>query len=154
MNKICLMGRLAADPELKNTSKGGIAVTSFSIAVARPYSKEGQVDFIPCQAWRGTAEFICKYFSKGQMIAIDGSLITRKYQDKNGNNRTAFEVVIEHAFFTSSKSQAQGNGKVEPTTEAQGNDRIEPTAEKNSEQSNPVDYQDLDVIIDDDLPFC
>lgn len=88
-NLVVLTGRLTADPELK-TTQSGISVTSFSVAVNRPYRtvEEQQTDFINVVAWRKTAEFIAKYFKKGNMIGIEGSIQTRKYTDKNGNNRT------------------------------------------------------------------
>ena len=104
MNKATLIGRLAADPELRQTGSG-IAVTSFTIAVDRPYVKgsDRQTDWIDIVAWRNTAEFVCKYFQKGSPIIIEGSIQTRRYQDKNGNNRTAFEVVANNVQFVESK---------------------------------------------------
>ena len=90
MNNVVLIGRLTADPEYKQTPSG-VSVTSFSIAVDRNYiDKDGtrQTDFINIVAWRNTADFICRYFSKGRMIAIEGSSQTRKYEDKNGNKRS------------------------------------------------------------------
>lgn len=112
MNKVILMGRLTSEPELK-TTPNGISVTSFSLAVDRNYVKQGgerKTDFINIVAWRQRAEFICKYFTKGQLIALDGSIETRSYVDKNGNNRTAFEVVVENAYFTGDKRTQQGGG--------------------------------------------
>ncbi len=106
MNVVCLLGRLTATPEQK-TTQNGVSVTSFSVAVDRAYQPKGaerQTDFINCVAWRGTAEFICRYFQKGQRIALQGSLQSRSYTDKNGNNRTVFEVVVDNAFFAESKS--------------------------------------------------
>ena len=107
MNVVCLLGRLTADPELRHTQTQ-TPVTSFSVAVDRAYQPKGaeqrQADFINCVAWRQTAEFICRYFHKGQRIALQGSLQSRNYTDKDGNKRTAFEVVIDHAFFAESKS--------------------------------------------------
>ena len=103
------MGRLTADPELK-TTPSGISVTSFSLAIDRKYAKQGEerkTDFINIVAWRQRAEFICKYFSKGQLIALDGSIETSSYVDKNGNNRTAFEVVAENVYFTGDKRNSQ-----------------------------------------------
>ena len=94
MNNISLVGRLTADPELKQT-QSGISVTSFSIAVDRPGSKD-TTDFLPCVAWRQTAEFVCKYFRKGQRIGLIGKLTSRKYEDKNGNPRTAYELSLIH----------------------------------------------------------
>lgn len=106
LNKVILMGRLTADPEHKQTPNG-VSVTSFSIAVERNFAdKSGKrgTDFINIVAWRNTADFICKYFAKGRMIAIEGSIQTRNYEDKNGNKRTAFEVVADQVYFADSKS--------------------------------------------------
>ncbi len=100
MNVAILMGRLTADPELKYTISN-IPVCSFSLAVDRRVKsgEERQADFINIVAWRQTAEFVSKYFKKGQLIAVEGSIQTRRYQDKNGNNRTAFEVVVNQVHF-------------------------------------------------------
>lgn len=105
LNSVCLMGRLGSDPELRHTQTG-IAVTSFSIAVDRTYQPKGsekQTDWINVVAWRNTAEFICRYFNKGSMLALNGAIQTRQYNDKEGNRRTAFEVVAENVFFCGSK---------------------------------------------------
>lgn len=105
MNVVCLLGRLTADPELKRTASD-IAVTNFDVAVDRTYQKEGQerqADFINIVAWRQTAEFICRYFRKGQRIALQGWLQSRSYTDRDGNKRTAYEVVVDNAFFAESK---------------------------------------------------
>ena len=103
-NLVVLTGRLTADPELKYTPNN-IPVTSFSIAVSRPYKsgEESQADFINIVAWRQRAEFITKYFSKGSMIGIEGSIQTRKFTDKEGKNRTAFEVVANNVQFVEAK---------------------------------------------------
>ena len=106
INNVVLMGRLTAAPELKSTTTG-TAVTAFTIAVERAYTKQGeqrQTDFIDCVAWRNTAEFITKYFQKGSMIAITGSIQTRNYEDKNGNKRKAVEILVGNASFCGSKS--------------------------------------------------
>lgn len=109
INCINIMGRLTDTPELKVTNSG-TNVTTFTVAVERQYSKgEKQTDFIPVTAWRGTAEFVSKWFSKGQMIAVQGSLQTRKYQDKDGHNRTAFEVVAEQVSFCGDKKADHSN---------------------------------------------
>ena len=107
MNVAILMGRLVADPELKHTQSGA-AVTSFTLAVDRAYSKQGkerQSDFLNIVAWRSTAEFISKYFRKGQMMAVQGSIQTRSYTDKDGNKRTAFEVVAANVHFAEKRAQ-------------------------------------------------
>lgn len=100
MNKACIIGRLAGDPELRHTSSG-IAVTSFTVAVDRPYHKdaEKQTDWIDVVAWRGTAEFICKYFGKGSPIVIDGPIQTRNWEDKDGIKRKSVEIVADNAEF-------------------------------------------------------
>ena len=109
INCINIMGRLTDTPELKTTNSG-TNVTTFTVAVDRQYSKgEKQTDFINVVAWRGTAEFVSKWFSKGQMIAVQGSLQTRKYQDKDGHNRTAFEVVAEQVSFCGDKKADHSN---------------------------------------------
>jgi len=97
INTAVIIGRLTGDPELKHT-QNDISVTSFTVAVDRPYVKSGeerQADFIDVVAWRGTAEFICKYFQKGQLIALQGSIQTRTYTDKDNNKRKAVELVVE-----------------------------------------------------------
>lgn len=106
LNSVTLMGRLVADPELK-TTQNGTSVASFRLAVERNYAPQGQerqADFIPCVAWRQTAEFIGKYFTKGRMIAVEGSLQSRNYEDKNGQKRTAIEVLVERAHFTGERT--------------------------------------------------
>ena len=139
-NLVVLTGRLTADPELK-TTQSGISVTSFSVAVNRPYrtGEEQQTDFINVVAWRKTAEFIAKYFKKGNMIGIEGSIQTRKYTDKNGNNRTAFEVVVNNTQFVDSKrDSAASQGGEQPASFS---------------NAGADDFSDLSDVSDDDLPF-
>ena len=104
-NLVVLTGRLTADPELK-TTQSGVSVTSFSIAVQRQYKsgEEPITDFINIVAWRHTAEFVAKHFRKGNMIGIEGSIQTRKYTDRDGNNRVAFEVIANDVQFVESKA--------------------------------------------------
>ena len=104
LNKIIIMGRITKDLELKRTSNG-TAVTSFTIACDRDFKSNGEkeTDFIDVVAWKGTAEFICSNFSKGRMIAIDGRLQTRTWQDKNSNNRKSVEVLADHVYFSDSR---------------------------------------------------
>ena len=114
LNHIVLMGRLTRDPELRRT-QSGIAVASFTLAVDQDYkSQNGErgVDFINIVAWRGTAEFAEKYFEKGQMAVVSGRLSTRNYEDKNGNKRTAYDVVASNIYFCGSKSNA-GNSETD-----------------------------------------
>lgn len=130
MNSVILSGRLTAAPELKATASG-TNVTTFCIAVDRRYqSKDGEkiTDFINCVAWRNIAEFICKYFKKGEPITVRGEIQTRKYTDKNNNNRVAVEVVIEEAHF------------------------VPKTNSNNTNDAPPVDAA-FDEINDDELPF-
>lgn len=135
LNKVVLCGRLTATPELKQTPNG-IAVITFNLAVNRRFSKEGeqQADFIPCVAWRQTAEFIHKYFDKGNSICITGSIQTRTWKDSKGEKRYATEVVADEAMFVDSKSEEQPTFQ-QPTFK-------QPTTPK---------FEDLKT--DDDLPF-
>ncbi len=110
-NKAILIGRLTADPELKQTPNG-VSVTTFRIACNRSYTGkngERQTDFINIVAWRNQAEFVAKYFKKGNAIGVEGSIQTRDYTDKDGNKRTAFEVVGDNFFFVESKSAASAS---------------------------------------------
>lgn len=141
LNVVVLMGRLTADPELKHTQSGN-SVTSFSIAVDRSYCKQGeerQADFINIVAWRSAAEFICKYFGKGKLIALQGEIQTRKYTDKSGNNRTAVEVVADQASFAEPKSKESSKNTYEPASSSP-----DVSAGKDDFEEAPSD---------DDLPF-
>lgn len=133
MNCINLMGRLTSDPELKTTNNGN-SVVSFNLAVDRAYSKgEKQTDFIPCVAWRGTAEFISKYFRKGQRMAVTGELQSRKFTANDGGQRTAYEVIVSNAFFCESKAVPDA----------------EPSAEFKAVMQGDFEA----VLTDEDLPF-
>lgn len=106
LNVVAIQGRLTHDPELK-TTPNGVSVCTFRIAVDRsyvPHGEERQTDFITVTAWRKTAEFVSKYFQKGSMISVQGRLETSQYQDKNGNNRTATEVIAAEVGFCGPKS--------------------------------------------------
>ena len=122
-NLVVLTGRLTKDPELKYTPNN-VPVTSFSIAVERrnKQGEERQSDFINIVAWRSSAEFVSKYFQKGSMIGIEGSIQTRKYTDKDGKNRTVFEVVANNIQFVESKKADTPNGN---TTSNRNNDFVE-----------------------------
>lgn len=107
LNIIALMGRIVAEPELRHTPNG-VATCTFRIAVDRNFVRAGEerkADFIDIVTWRKTAEFVCKYFGKGSLIAVNGSLQTRNYEDKNGNKRTAYEVVADNVHFTGEKTE-------------------------------------------------
>lgn len=150
LNKIILMGRLVAEPELK-TTPSGVSVCSFRIAVERNYVKSGterQADFIDIVAWRQTAEFVCRYFGKGQLIALDGSLQTRSYQDKNGANRWVSEVVADNVYFTGDKrdnNQGYNSGYTAPVPQEA------PAAAPAYTSGTASDFEEMPL--DDDLPF-
>ena len=109
LNHITIMGRLTRDPELRRTGSG-IAVTSFTVAVDRDYKSgsgnEKEVDFIDCVAWRQAGEFVGKYFTKGRMIVVSGSLQIRGWTDKDGNKRRTAEVNVSNAYFGDSKNES------------------------------------------------
>ncbi len=150
MNTICLMGRLVADPELKST-QSGVAVTSFCIAVDRAYQPKGQerqTDFINCVAWRSTAEFITRFFHKGQRIALQGSLQSRNYNDREGNKRTAYEVVVDNAFFVEPKNSNSGAPSA-PAVDSQ----VPQYNESQPAFSNTAGGDFEEILGDEDLPF-
>lgn len=152
MNVIAVMGRLVADPELRQTSSG-ISTTTFTIACDRNYVKPGterQTDFFDIVAWRSTAEFASKYFRKGQLIAVNGSLQTRSYEDREGKKRKVYEIVADNLHFADSKSSGGGGG---------GQSYNQP-AQRAIETAEPTAYaagapEDFSAEIDDseDLPF-
>ena len=105
LNQVTIMGRLCADPELRHT-QSGIAVCNARIAVERDYadqSGERQTDFFDVAAWRGTAEFLCKYFPKGRKVVLDGRLQTRSWTDREGHKRVTVEIVAESVYFADSR---------------------------------------------------
>ena len=137
MNNVILKGRLVADPELRQT-QSGIAVVSFKIAVDK-YVKDGekQADFIECNAWRGTAEFISKYFTKGQEILISrGSLHNKTWEDKNGVKHYTYEVTAENVEFCGSKASNSAPA---------GNDNSVPA------DFDPNSFEE--ILSDGDVPF-
>lgn len=152
MNNVILIGRLVADPELK-TTQTGLEVTSFRIAVDRPYSKDGEkkADFIDVVAWRRTAAFICQYFEKGKPIVINGSLQTRSYEAKDGSKRFVTEVLAENVEFAPS---SKNNGNTGAQTYSQPS-YTAPTAAAPSPEGFVESNTDkpLDINLDDDLPF-
>lgn len=138
LNVIAIMGRLSRDPEFRQTTTGK-NVASFTIACSRgrkDANGKDLVDWIPVVAWEHTAEFVCKYFEKGSLIAIDGRLQSRTYKDRDGNNRTAIEIVANNANFAGSKSTGGGSNSVPA-----GNSYNEPT----------VQYDEIED--EGDLPF-
>lgn len=112
LNSVILMGRLTADPELKTTASN-ISVVSFSIAVERNYTDKQsgtrQTDFIDIVAWRSTADFVSRYFRKGQLVAVQGSLQVRSYEDRDGNKRRTYEVVADNCYFAEAKRSSDAS---------------------------------------------
>lgn len=150
LNVVAIMGRLVADPELK-TTPAGINVCTFRIACDRSFAQQGQqrqADFIDVVAWRHNADFLCKHFAKGSMVAVQGCLQTRQYQDRNGNKRTAVEVVADSLSFAGS-SKKPGGQAVDEGGEAPPSDYRDPAL-----AYSQGDADDFAVIDDnDDLPF-
>ena len=142
LNRVILMGRITHNLELKQTPSG-VSVLSFNLAVERNYAPQGeerQTDFISCVAWRKTAEFINKYFAKGRMIAIEGNIQTRNYDDKNGVKHYVTEVIVENVSFTGEPKQQETQQTV---TQAQ-----------NIGSDKDIDIDDFEVVISDgEVPF-
>ena len=156
LNIVAIMGRLVADPELR-TTPAGHSVCSFRIVCDRSYVQQGQerqADFIDIVAWRQQADFVSKYFQKGSMIAVEGSLQTRNYQDKQGISRTAVEVVANNISFAGAKRQ---DGQSAPSYEQQTTSHVQQAkAAQNALQPayTQGSMDDFAVINDDDdLPF-
>lgn len=156
LNVVAIMGRLVADPELRTTTQGH-SVCSFRIACDRSYVQQGQerqADFIDIVAWRQQADFVSKYFRKGSVIAVEGSLQTRQYQDKQGSKRTAVEVVANNISFAGAKRQ---DSQRAPSYEQQTTSHVQ-QAKAAQDAPQPAYTQgsmdDFAVINDnDDLPF-
>ena len=140
LNCVTLIGRLVADPEMKTTTSGK-SVATFRIAVDRSYSKDGnrEADFITIVCWEGTANFVSRYFSKGSMIAIQGSIQTRNYEDNNGNKRTATEVLAREVSFCGGKNEGNNNSE-KPNSST-------PTYQTPA----PADFEEIGA--EDELPF-
>ena len=159
LNVAIIMGRLTADPELKSTGSG-IPVCTFRVAVDRRFkgqNEERQADFINVVAWRQTAEFVSRYFRKGSMIAVQGSIQVRNYEDKNGNRREAVEVVADNVSFTGNKSESGGSYSREdiPLPPAPPEQRRNDTPGAGVAPAySTAGAADFDEIAgDDDLPF-
>lgn len=154
-NHIGVMGRLVSDPELK-TTQSGTSVTSFRVAVERNYAdKEGnrQADFLDVVAWRGTAEFVCRYFGKGSLVMVEGQLQSRTYQAKDGSNRYVVEIVASSVFFTGERRDNQSQGVQQSKQNSSNN-------QQNAAQVPPAQYgpgyatnYEAPPLSDDDLPF-
>lgn len=121
LNKIVIMGRMTADPELRRTN-GGTPVTTFTLAVDRNYKSqdgERETDFIECVAWKGAAEFVAKYFGKGRQAIVEGRLQLRTWTDKEGNKRKTYEVLAANVYFGDSKREETGGSYAKPVEYAE-----------------------------------
>jgi single-strand DNA-binding protein len=146
LNKIILMGRLTREPELR-TTQSGVSVTTFSLAVERDFQRgeERQTDFIDVVAWRGTADFVHKYFRKGQLVAVTGRLQSRKWEDKEGNKRISFEVVAEEVHFAERKQDPGSYGSQPPAAQKQDAPPFNP--------DTPSTFSEINDDDDGELPF-
>ena len=147
MNKSIIMGRLTAQPELRQT-QNGIASCRFTVAVNRRFKNangEYDADFIPCVAWRQTAEFVSKYFSKGSMICVEGSLRTGSYQDRNHSDVTHYttELYVDNVEFCGSK---QNNGE-------QGQTQQQPTTVQTAQGAVTIGADEYELLSEGDVPF-
>lgn len=153
LNHIVLMGRLTRDPELRHTGNGN-AVASFAIACERDFASNGgekDVDFIDVVAWRSTADFVTKYFSKGRMAVISGRLQMRNWQDRNGNKRVSAEIVADNVYFGDSKRDSDNNnGSSYAPRSYDGGCNSDPALSSRSQMAN--DFAQLEGD-DDELPF-
>lgn len=155
LNHIVIMGRLTRDPELRYTSSN-IPVASFSVACDRDFGKgengERQTDFINCTAWRSTGEFVSKYFQKGSMIVVSGRLQIRDYTDRDGNKRTAAEIVADNVYFGESKRRDGGD---DPARSESGFRAPAPQSYDSANHVTPSadkGFSEIDEV-DGDLPF-
>lgn len=142
INSVVIMGRLTYDPELRST-QSGVSVVRFTVACDRSYQKSGEerkADFIDVTAWRQTAEFISRYFHKGSMIAVEGSIQTDNYTDRDGNKRKSFQIVANNVSFCGSKAENGVNTE---------------HGEQPASGYSSADNSDFEEIVDDDddLPF-
>ena len=148
LNSVILMGRLTADPELRTTASN-ISVVSFTLAVERNFADkqtgQRQTDFIDIVAWRSTADFVSRYFRKGQLVAVQGSLQVRSYEDREGNNRRAYEVVAVNCYFAEAKRSSDAG--------ASRYDSAPPARAEEPASFSVGNDSDFVPIQDDDLPF-
>ena len=143
MNKVILMGRLTRDPEVRYTQTSNTLVASFSLAVNRRFTREGDAqtaDFINIVAWGKTGEFCSKYFKKGQQVAVVGRIQTRTWEDQQGQKRYVTEVIAEETYFADSRRDSQGAGSFDNNF---GGDKV----------ASSGDTSDFEVSSGDDLPF-
>ena len=146
INKVILMGRLTADPELKQTSNG-ISICRFTVAVNRSYADkqtgERQTDFISVTSWRSTADFVARYFSKGRMIIVEGSLRNNDYTDKNGIKHYSMEVMADNVTFGETRGQSNSAPSSQPVN----------TYQPQTTSYNISDLSGFEVLSDNEPPF-
>ena len=155
LNHIVIMGRLTREPELR-TTQSGVNVASFTVAVDRDFAgrdgNERQTDFFDCSAWRSTGEFVSRYFHKGSMIVVSGRMQSRKFQDRDGNNRTAWDIQADNVYFGESKRESD-NTYSQSSYSNQNNYSGYGSASQSSPapQVAPSPYEELED--DGELPF-
>ncbi|MBO7670447.1 MAG: single-stranded DNA-binding protein [Oscillospiraceae bacterium] len=157
LNHIVVMGRLTRDPELR-TTQSGVNVASFTVAVDRDFGgrdgAERQTDFFDCAAWRQTGEFVSKYFQKGRMIVVSGRMQSRKYQDREGNNRTAWEIQADNVYFGDSKRDGDNAGYSQSSYTGQSSYSRGSDSPRQSAPVPPVTPSPFEELEDDgELPF-
>ena len=161
LNKVILMGRITQELELKQTTNG-TAVLSFNVAVDRSYTKQGeekQTDFITCVAWRKTAEFINNYFGKGRMIALEGQLRSRTYDDKNGTKHYVTEVYVDNVSFTGEPKQGENSSAPSQSVSQQNTPPKNASPQPAPSQNSSPATQNLgidgfeEIFNGDDVPF-
>lgn len=149
LNKIILSGRLVRDPEMR-TTQSGKSIASFTLAVERDFAPQGQnkeTDFINCTAWNGTADFMSRYFSKGSMATVCGSLQIQNYTDRDGNKRSAPNVNVENVYFAGEKRAEKSEGKPKEQTSSKGKSAY------SSKATPKQTFEEMEEATDDDLPF-
>ena len=150
LNKVILMGRLTRDPELKNTNSG-IAMCRFSVAVERRYADkttgERTADFLDCTAFKGTAEFVSRYFTKGSMILVEGSIQNNNYTDNNGVKHYSNNILVDNVSFCGGKNDQNGAGQ----TETEQTDTAQPSQAKSDGLPDTAAFEE--VMTNGDVPF-
>ncbi len=160
LNRVILMGRLTAEPDYR-TTQSGVTMVRFTLAVERDYSQQGerQTDFIDIIAWRNTADFVSRYFHKGQLVALQGTLQVRSYTDRDGNKRRAWEVVADQVYFAEPKRDNgyQGNNydysRYDQMTPPPAPAAQQPSYSEPASSYQSGDSGDFTPVADDDLPF-
>ena len=145
MNTISITGRLTTDLELKMT-QSGVAVCSFTVAVKRPRTKD-ETDFLNCTAWKQSAEYLCNYGRKGNLVAVTGALVSRKWEDQNGNKRTSYEISVDNAELLSNRTENSEGNLMGNTQNSAQNESFGGNFE------SQADFTVVSADVDEDLPF-